>query len=55
MNKKQLIQWFTERGYNCSYSGHTRTLYVKDTMFSTVIAEQLIIPESCLGVQVILQ
>lgn len=28
MNKKQLKQWFTERGYSFSYSGHTKTLYL---------------------------
>lgn len=28
MNKKQLKQWFAERGYSFSYSGHTKTLYL---------------------------
>ena len=54
MNKNQLKKWFSERGYSCRYSGHTRTLYVKDTLLSTITPEQLIIPESTLGVKVIL-
>jgi hypothetical protein len=55
MNKNQLIQWFSERGYQASYSGHARTLYIKDTMFSTITQDTLIIPETTLGIKAILQ
>lgn len=28
MTKKQIIAYFSDLGYQCSYSGHTRTIYV---------------------------
>lgn len=56
MTKKQLSAWFLMRGYGTKYSGHTRTMYVHSlTCCPKIGEEKLIIPDSTLGITVILQ